>query len=160
MIALIIDGITDPMVGYMSDYTRSRFGRRHPYIYASIIPGALSYFFLVMANFGASQVALFVQLLLLISLLRIAWTLYHVPREALGAESSKDYTPRTQLHGVSSLFGWIGGAGIAYATSAYFLGDSYDNVDGYHKLAYWGSGLILLTGTLFAVGTTKDIRDL
>lgn len=160
MIALVIDGFTDPMIGYMSDYTRSRFGRRHPYIYASILPGALCYFFLIMAEFGESQLALFFQLLILIALLRIAWTLYQIPREALGAEISKDYSQRTQLHGISNLFGWIGGAGIAYATAAYFLGDSYDNVEGYHELAYWGSGLILITGIVFAVGTTRDIPNL
>ena len=40
-IALIIDGITDPLIGYFSDYTKSRLGRRHPYIFASILPGAL-----------------------------------------------------------------------------------------------------------------------
>ncbi|HJN49408.1 MAG: MFS transporter [Pseudomonadales bacterium] len=56
-LALVIDGITDPLVGYMSDHTRSRFGRRHPYIYASVLPGALCYFFLIMANFGTSQSA-------------------------------------------------------------------------------------------------------
>ena len=159
-LALVIDGITDPLLGYASDYTRSRFGRRHPYIYASILPGSVCYFFLIMADFGSSQIALFVQLLVLIALLRLAWTFYQVPRDALGAEISKDYTQRTQLHGISSFFGWIGGAGIAYATSAYFLGDSYSNVSGYHELAYWGSGLILIAGIVFAVGTHREIPNL
>ena len=98
-LALVIDGVTDPMIGYLSDYTKSRFGRRHPYIYASILPGALCYFFLIMANFGTTQWVLFCQLFFLIALLRIAWTLYQVPRDALGAEISKDYGQRTQLHG-------------------------------------------------------------
>ncbi len=159
-IALVIDGFTDPMVGYLSDYTRSRFGRRHPYIYASILPGTFCYFFLIMANFGTTQLILFFQLLILISLLRIAWTLYQVPREALGAEISKDYGQRTQLHGISSFFGWIGGAGIYFVTLEYFLDGSYDNVSGYHELAYWGSGIILITGLLFALGTSRDIPNL
>ena len=137
-LSLVIDGITDPLVGYYSDYTKTRWGRRHPYIFVSILPGAISYFLLITLNVSQTQAGLFLQLFLLITLLRIAWTFYQVPREALGAEISKDYTQRTQLHGLSSFFGWIGGAGIAYATSAVFLGDSYDNVDGYHQLAYWG----------------------
>ena len=41
-IALVIDGISDPLLGYISDHTKSRWGRRHPYIYASILPGSLS----------------------------------------------------------------------------------------------------------------------
>ncbi|HAJ75525.1 MAG TPA: hypothetical protein DCM64_03625, partial [Gammaproteobacteria bacterium] len=159
-LALAIDGITDPLVGYYSDYTRSRWGRRHPYIYAGILPGALCYFFLIMADFGSTQTQLFCQLFLLITLLRIAWTFYQVPREALGAEISKDYGQRTQMHGLSSLFGWIGGAGIYWATQAVFLGDSYDNLDGYHALARWGSGLILITGLIFAIGTSREIPRL
>ncbi len=159
-IALVIDGFTDPLLGYASDYTRSRFGRRHPYIYASIVPSAACYFLLLMADFGTSQTALFFQLFILMAILRLAWTFYQVPREAFGAEISKDYGQRTQLHGLSSFFGWLGGAGIAYATSAYFLGDSYSNIAGYKELAYWGSGLILITSIIFAVGTSGEIPHL
>ena len=102
-IALVIDGITDPLIGYFSDYTRTRFGRRHPYIFASIIPGALFYFLLITWQLADSQLGLFFQLLFFITLLRVSWTLYQIPREALGAEISKDYHQRTQLHGLSSL---------------------------------------------------------
>ena len=158
-IALVIDGITDPLIGYLSDYTNTKWGRRHPYIYASIIPGALFYFLLITLDLSNTQLGLFIQLLLMITLLRIAWTLYQVPREALGAEISKDYNQRTQLHGLSSFFGWIGGAGIAYLTLV-LLGDSYSNIDGYHELAIWGSLLILFSGLIFAIGTTRDIPNL
>ncbi len=158
-IALIIDGITDPLVGYLSDYTNSRWGRRHPYIYASILPGSLFYFLLITLNLSNTQLGIFIQLLVLITLLRVAWTLYQVPREALGAEISKDYNQRTQLHGLSSFFGWIGGAGIAYLTLV-LLGDSYSNIDGYHELAIWGSLLILFSGLIFAIGTSRDIPSL
>lgn len=37
-IALVVDGISDPMLGYISDHTRSRLGRRHGYIYAERSP--------------------------------------------------------------------------------------------------------------------------
>ena len=159
-LALVVDGITDPLLGYISDYTRSPLGRRHPFIYASILPGALFYWLLLVADLSSSQTGLFLQLLLLIMGLRVAWTFYQVPREALGAEISKDYGQRNELHGLSSFFGWIGGAGIAYATSAFFLGDSYDNLQGYRSLAYWGAAAILITGTVFCVGMHRDIPTL
>ena len=38
MIALFVDGISDPIVGYWSDNLRSRWGRRHPFMYASALP--------------------------------------------------------------------------------------------------------------------------
>jgi GPH family glycoside/pentoside/hexuronide:cation symporter len=159
-IALVFDAVSDPLVGYLSDHTHSRLGRRHPYIYASIVPGALFYLLLLTLDVSREQSVLFVQLLLLMTALRLAWTLYQVPREALGAELSKDYVQRTELHGLSAFFGWIGGAGIAYATSAYFLGDSYDNLNGYRELAVWGGGAVLISGTAFCVGIHREIPNL
>lgn len=159
-LALVVDAISDPAVGYASDYTRSRWGRRHPYIYASILPSALFYLLLLVADFGATQTILFLQLLLLITGLRLAWTFYQVPREALGAEISKDYHQRNQLHGLSSFFGWIGGATVAYATQAWFLGNSYDNKAGYQALAWWGAGAIVVTALVFALGTHREIAHL
>src|SRR4051794_12862969 len=40
-IALIVDALVDPLIGYASDNTRSRWGRRHPYMYASVLPFAI-----------------------------------------------------------------------------------------------------------------------
>jgi len=159
-VSMVFDAVSDPLLGYLSDHTHSRLGRRHPYIYASLLPSAVLYFLLLVADFGSSQTALFLQLLVLVTALRLAWTLFQVPRDALGAELSKDYAQRNTLHGLSSFFGWIGGAGIYYFTSAVFLGDSYDNLEGYHRLAYWGSGIILLAGLLFATGTHREIPSL
>ena len=45
-IALVFDAFSDPIVGYISDNWRSTWGRRHPFMYASAVPGALSYFLL------------------------------------------------------------------------------------------------------------------
>ncbi len=45
-LVLIADAITDPLVGYFSDRTRSRWGRRHPFMYAAALPVAITYYFL------------------------------------------------------------------------------------------------------------------
>ena len=45
-LVLIADAITDPLVGYYSDRTRSRWGRRHPFMYAAALPVAITYYFL------------------------------------------------------------------------------------------------------------------
>ncbi len=44
LIALVVDAISDPVVGYLSDHWRSRWGRRHPFMYAAGIPVSVSYF--------------------------------------------------------------------------------------------------------------------
>lgn len=159
-ISLIFDAFSDPLVGYMSDYTSSRFGRRHPYIFGSIIPGVMFYWALPNVHLGNSQPVLFFQLLLLMVGLRLAWTFYQVPKEGLGAEISKDYHQRTQLAGLNSLFGWIGGATISYVTSAVFLKNSYSNAQGYADLAWWGAGAILVFSLIFAFGTAREIPTL
>ena len=46
-IALIFDAISDPLVGIWSDRVRTRWGRRHPFMYVAVIPFALSYYFLL-----------------------------------------------------------------------------------------------------------------
>jgi Na+/melibiose symporter-like transporter len=45
-IGLVFDAITDPLIGYLSDSTRSKLGRRHPWLYGSILPLAASFYFL------------------------------------------------------------------------------------------------------------------
>ena len=45
-IALVVDAFLDPLIGYASDHLRTRWGRRHPFMYAAAIPAALSYLFL------------------------------------------------------------------------------------------------------------------
>ena len=46
-IALVFDAISDPLVGIWSDRLRSRWGRRHPFMYVAAIPFALSYYFIL-----------------------------------------------------------------------------------------------------------------
>ena len=44
LLMLVIDAISDPLIGYFSDKTQSKWGRRHPWMYASAIPVAISFF--------------------------------------------------------------------------------------------------------------------
>ena len=99
-ISLVFDAVTDPMAGTVSDRWRSPLGRRHPFMYASALPLAISFYFLFApASFATSggDTALFVWMLTFTVLTRGAMTLYHVPHLALGAELSSDYDERTSL---------------------------------------------------------------
>ena len=159
-LSLVVDAITDPLLGYFSDHTHSRLGRRHPYIYFSLVPSPICYYLLMSLEYTSPQASLFAQLFLMATLLRLAWTFFNVPRQALGAELTKDYHQRNTLAAISTFFGWFGGAVMWYMTTAVFLGDSYDNKQGYRDLAFWGAVVILVTGTIFAVGTHREIPNL
>jgi len=95
--ARILDGVLDPAVGYLSDHTRGRFGRRRPYIAAASAALALLIFLIYNppSGFGPSAAAVWFTVCLLA--LAVAWTLVDVPWEALGPELTFDYHERTGL---------------------------------------------------------------
>lgn len=99
-ISILCDAVTDPMVGSISDRWHGPRGRRHPFMYASALPLAITFYFLFApAGFANSdnQGMLFAWMLVFTVLNRTAMTFYHVPHLALGAELSSDYDERTRL---------------------------------------------------------------
>ncbi|MGE4490568.1 MAG: MFS transporter [Kiritimatiellales bacterium] len=99
-ITLFWDAVTDPVMGHISDNTRSRFGRRHPYILFGGTALAFCFFMLwtVPVRFS-SPAAIFCCILLINLLVRTALTVYVVPYSALGFEVCQDYEDRSRLQG-------------------------------------------------------------
>ncbi len=104
-IALAFDAISDPAVGSLSDGFRHRFGRRHLFMFASILPMGLTFFALFWPPEGLGQFGLFVWLTVFAVLCRTALTFFHVPYLALGAEMSSDYQERTTIAAVRQAVG-------------------------------------------------------
>ncbi len=97
LIALIIDSITDPIIGALSDRWRSKWGRRHPFMYAAILPLVGLFYLLFAPPQGLRQWELFAWLTVFGISARLALTFYVVPHLAMGAELSRDYKARTGL---------------------------------------------------------------
>ncbi|MFQ3622294.1 MAG: MFS transporter, partial [Acetobacteraceae bacterium] len=89
----LIDGVTDPLVGWLSDRTRTRFGRRRPWIAAAGLVAAPAVWLLLVPPEGAGAAHLFV----CASLVYLGWTMINVPHSAWGAELSTDYNERTRI---------------------------------------------------------------
>jgi GPH family glycoside/pentoside/hexuronide:cation symporter len=106
-IALIVDAFTDPLAGSLSDHWHSRHGRRHPFMYASIVPLAVTFYFLF-HPMVSSDLGLFVWLVIFTNLSRTSMTLYHVPHIALGAEMTDDFAERSSVVGFRQFFATFG----------------------------------------------------
>ena len=109
-LAVIVDAITDPVIGSVSDHWRSRHGRRHPFMYAGALCTGIP-FYLLFAPPVTGDVALFAWMLVWVNLARIAITLFYIPNIALGAELTEDYHERSSVVGYRTFFGLVGGLG-------------------------------------------------
>ena len=110
LIATTFDAVTDPLAGALSDRLRHRWGRRHPFMYASAVPLGITFALLFRPPAGLGTMGLFAWLTTFTVLVRASMTLYHVPHLALGAELSRDYTERTSIVAFRTFFGLVGTA--------------------------------------------------
>ena len=116
---LIVNALFDPLVGSWSDRTRSRLGRRHPFMFAAIIPAALL-FWAVFNPPNWGEMGQLVWLAMCNTMLLQALTLYHTPHLALGGEMSNDYLERTSIMGFNTVCLWLGDT-IAWVLSFRFF---------------------------------------
>jgi Na+/melibiose symporter-like transporter len=151
-LSVVWDAISDPLVGAWSDKLRSRWGRRHPFMFASVIPLALSFvaIFWPPESVLDSQLPLFYWLLASVLLLRTALTFFMVPFLALGAEISTDYHERTLLANARTNLGWFIGV-LVPATSLAVVFTSEGATDGRFIIGnYQFYGLLSAAGVIIA----------
>ncbi len=103
----LFDAITDPIMGYISDNTQSRFGRRRPYIFIGAIMSGLLFILLWQLDPENSQSYNFWYFLLFSMIYIIGNTIFSTPLIGLGYEMTSDYNERTRLMGFSQTIGQI-----------------------------------------------------
>ena len=155
LIALIFDAVSDPLIGYLSDNFRSRWGRRHPFMYAAgMIAVAISYghrprwwrsllYFVVMSI-----------------VIRTLITFYEIPATALVAELTPDYDQRTDLMSFRYFFAWWGGLTMAVLNYLVFLPEEkggLEYVEGWQNYGLTASIIIFLSIYISTIGTHRHI---
>ena len=153
------DAVNDPVFGYVSDRTRTRWGRRRPYMLIGAIPLALTTWLLYSIPGELAGVSAFLAILVTFLLFDTMHTLVSVPYYALTPEMTHDYDERTSLTAVRMVFsvvGYILGAGGTTAIAGLFksgLGWS-------DKAAYSGMGGVFgLLAMAAVLVTTLNTRE-
>jgi glycoside/pentoside/hexuronide:cation symporter, GPH family len=112
----LLDSVLDPLIGYWSDQSSSRWGRRRPFIFGGAL--ALGTTMILLwhppAQAGWSHHALAGYFLVVSMLYYAAYSLFLVPYRALGLELTQDYHDRTRLQAWGMMVGLIGGLGIPW----------------------------------------------
>lgn len=162
MIALIVDAFIDPVIGHLSDRTNSRWGRRHPWLYLSIVPVGLSWFLLWHPP-EWSDTAILVYLTLSAILVRSAIAMNEVPSIAMLPELTRDYHERTDVIRYRFLFGWAGGLLLLFLAYGVFLAPTADQPagllrrDGYDAYAWTGVIMMAASVLIAAIGTHRRL---
>lgn len=160
--ALLVDAISDPIVGYVSDHWRSRWGRRHPFMYFAALPVSVSYLFLWNPPSALSPPQLLAWLFFVAILVRTLITLYEIPSTALVSELTEDYDERTSLLAYRYFFGWWGGLTMnALAFLVLFPAAGGQAEPGGYQLYGWiAPGLMCAAILISAAGTHHRIPTL
>ena len=157
---LVVDAVMEPLIGSLTDGWRSTLGRRVPFMMAGL-PAILVTFNLIFAlPSGFPQVGLFLWLMLLSVVLRIALSVFTLPYQALGAELTDDYMER------SSIAAWRWGIGIGGTVSVIVLayGVFLSGPDGMSRRADYlpltlSLSLLIVFGALVAIRAGLGTRD-
>jgi len=142
----LLDALTDPIMGYVSDNTRSRWGRRKPYIFLGSVITGVAFMAMWQIYPENSQTYNFIYFLSMSIIFYIGYTIFATPLIGLSYEMTADYNERTRLMAVSQ---WMGQ--FAWMIAPWFwviISDQYfyDSApEGARNLSIWvGAGCMLL----------------
>ncbi len=147
----LTDALTDPLMGYISDNTHSRWGRRRPYIFIGAIASGVVFALLWQLPEGRSESFYFWYFLVGSFVFYLGYTVFATPWVALGYELTPDYHERTRLMGVQNFMGQL-----AYIIAPWFLlimqAQMFgDMVEGASYLAIAIGALVICIGILPAI---------
>jgi len=119
------DAINDPLFGYWSDRTRSRFGRRRIYMLIGAVPLGFAAWIMFSLPKGLTGVPAFLAVLLSFWLVDSFHTMTNTPYSALTPELTRDYNERASLTSIRMIFsvlGYILGAALTTILAGIFQG--------------------------------------
>lgn len=148
------DAVTDPAMGYVSDTTRSRWGRRRPYVLIGAVPMGFCFYLLFSPPAWLSHNQLLWYLLGVSLALYTFFTIFTIPYLAWGAELARNYHERTAVVQIRALLGLVGGI-VGSSLPLVLVGAALTARDGF---AYMGL-LIGIAVAIAALVPALTVRD-
>ena len=149
------DAFTDPLVGYLSDNTRSRWGRRKPWLLAGAISVGVCLALMWQLPRGWSEMTYFWYFFGMSMLFYLAYTIYATPFVALGFELTPDYHERTRLMGAMNFIGSLASIPMAWLFAITQWKGFEDGVQGARVLAV-GLGVAVIALALVPILLLRD----
>ena len=148
----LFDAITDPIMGYISDNTKSRFGRRKPYIFIGAILSGLLFMLMWQLDPDGTQMYNFWYFFIFSLVYLIGNTIFATPLIGLGYEMTPDYKERTRLMAASQIMGQFAWMIVPWFWVLIANPDLFDTqAEGVHRLAIYVGGLCIVLGILPAI---------
>ncbi len=147
----IFDAVSDPMMGYISDNARTRWGRRRPFIFVGALIAGLIFALMWQLPAGHSQSFYFWNFLIASILFFLAYTVYATPFVAFGYEMTPDYHERTRLHAFANTVGQLAWLGVPWFYALMASSLFRDTVHGARVLAVWVGVIVALLGVVPAI---------
>lgn len=165
LVSVIVDAITDPIIGEWSDRLRARFGRRHTLMFGSVLPMGVFCVLLFLPPANLPQAGLFAWLLLALVGMRVMLTFFDAPAGAVTAEVAARPADRAEMGIYRQLAGTLAYLGVVYvafgvffaATEAFPTGQ--ENPEAYAPLGFVIAGALILFMVVAAAGTYRHIRS-
>lgn len=161
----LLDAITDPLMGFISDNTKSKYGRRKPYIVLGAVITGLSYIAMWQLYESNSLSFNFTYFLILSLVFFVGLTIFATPYVAMGYEMSNDFHERTRLMAVTQWIGQWAWVIVPWFWPLLYNPDLFATpAEGVRNLAIWvGLGcmfLALIPALFVSSPSTKDATDL
>jgi oligogalacturonide transporter len=158
MIGKLWDAVTYPVMGYISDNTKSKFGRRRVYFLFGVIPVFIT-FSLLWYSFGmVSGPSKFLYYLIMYMLFNTSFTLVMIPYNSILPDITTDYKERTSYTGIRMLFS-ISSAILAGIMPMIIINSNSNIKIGYLTMAVFFAALYALPWLIVFFGTKEKVRD-
>lgn len=152
----LLDVVTDPIMGVITDRTQSRMGRRRPYLLLGSFVASISMVVLFSTPVFESETATFAYVSFGLLLYTLGYTIFNVPYITMPAEMTDGYDERSSIHGYRVMFVAAGGT-VGTVIGLYLL-EKYGQTRETYSMIAWIKGTLVFITMITCFFATRSAR--